>query len=139
MNTAPIKATAIIRGRSGPDLDKLPARRLQAAALFRQGPSVSAVARELGACRQTASQWHSAWNKAGQAALKTQRQPGRPDRLDDNQKRELRQAIARGPLKEGWQTDLWTLPRITQLIRQHFGVADAPGHGWRVVREPPWS
>jgi transposase len=37
------------------------------------------------------------------------------------------------------RTDLWTLPRVTELIHQHFGVRYHPAHGWKALTALGWS
>jgi transposase len=36
--------------------------------------------------------------------------------------------LARGALRAGYTTDLWTVPRVTELIQQEFGVRYHPAH-----------
>ena len=38
-----------------------------------------------------------------------------------SQRRELMRALTRGALAENFPTDLWTLPRVGQLIERRFG------------------
>jgi transposase len=47
--------------------------------------------------------------------------------------------LTRGPLHAGYQTDLWTLPRVTALIQQEFGVGYHPAHVWKVLTALRWS
>jgi len=39
--------------------------------------------------------------------------------------------LTRGALRAWFGTDLWTLPRGTELIHQQFGVRYHPAHVWR--------
>ena len=45
----------------------------------------------------------------------------------------------RGPGAYGYGTDLWTLPRIAQVIEQKTGVHYHPGHVWKLLRQMGWS
>jgi transposase len=65
-------------------------------------------------------------------ALK-RRPRGRPSGLVDAQRRELMQALKAGALAEGFATDLWTLPRVGQLIERRFGRAYSESQVWRIL------
>jgi hypothetical protein len=41
--------------------------------------------------------------------------------------------LVKGPLRAGYRTELWTLPRIAEVIHQHFGVRHHPSHVWRIL------
>jgi transposase len=47
--------------------------------------------------------------------------------------------LTRGALRAGYRTDLWTLPRVTELIHQEFGVRYHPAHVWKVLTALGWS
>src|SRR6266496_3951796 len=64
---------------------------------------------------------------------------GRPTRLSVKQLREVQKALVRGPGAYGYATDLWTLPRIAQVIEQTTGVRYHPGHVWKLLRQMGWS
>jgi transposase len=60
--------------------------------------------------------------RRGAAALRAKKASGRPPKLDRRQKRSLSAALLRGATAAGFATDLWTCPRIAQLIRRRWGV-----------------
>ena len=64
---------------------------------------------------------------------------GRPPWLTDAQKERLQGALLEGADAHGFGTDLWTLPRITELIERLFDVRYHPGHVWWVLRDLGWS
>jgi transposase len=43
------------------------------------------------------------------------------------------QALKAGALTEGFPTDLWTLPRVGQLIERRFGRAYSESQVWRIL------
>jgi hypothetical protein len=49
------------------------------------------------------------------------------------------EAVKPGALQAGYRTDLWTLPRVTELIHQKFGVRYHPAHVWKVLTALGWS
>ena len=51
----------------------------------------------------------------------------------------LKRALTDGAMHHGFGTDLWTLPRIAQVIEKLFGVRYHPGHVWRVMHRLGWS
>jgi transposase len=41
--------------------------------------------------------------------------------------------------RHGWSTELWTLPRIADLIARKFGVQYDQSGVWRLLRRLGWS
>jgi transposase len=113
-------------------------RRLQAAALFAQGVSNAEIGRRLHVSRQSVSGWYQRWKEQGEAALKA-RLPGPQSRLSQEQRQQIVAALLQGPQAHGFDTPLWTLERIAELIARLTGVSYHPGHVWYVLREMHWS
>src|ERR1039458_2762815 len=108
------------------DFDALEARRLRAAGLLQRGQSQAEVARVLGAHRQRVHRWAKRVEREGRAALKKAGRAGRKPRLGAAQLRRIAQELKRGPEVLGYETSLWTAPRVADLIaRSHsnFGVS----------------
>jgi transposase len=114
-------------------------RRLAAAALFKQGIAQTEVARQLGVSRQAVSVWFAAWKKRGNKALASAGRAGRKPRLTSSQLKKVEAALLKGPRANGFDADLWSLPRIAEVIAHQTGVRYHPGHVWRVMRELGWS
>jgi transposase len=114
-------------------------RRLQAGRLFAQGLPQAEVARRLAVSRQTASRWHARWRHGGRAGLAGPGRWGRPPRLTDRDWRRVERALLAGAVAQGFDTDLWTLPRIAEVIWRLTGVAYHPGHVWWLLRRHHWS
>jgi transposase len=114
-------------------------RRLQAARLFQQGLSQAEVARRLGVSRQTASRWHARWRQGGRAGLAGPGRWGRPSRLSQADWRRVEHVLLAGAQAHGFDTDLWTLPRIAEVIWRLTGVSYHPGHVWWLLRRHHWS
>jgi transposase len=47
--------------------------------------------------------------------------------------------LGKGPQAFGFDTDLWTLGRIAEVIERLTGVGYHPGHVWRLLRRLHWS
>ena len=121
------------------DYASLEARRLQAAKLFEQGLSQAAVSRKLGVKPASVCRWHGAWEEGGKQALRRKGAAGRKARITAAQLRQLENALLKGPLAQGYHSELWTLERIGALIQQSFGVRYYRGHVWKLLRQMGWS
>jgi transposase len=113
----------------------LEARRLQAAELFAQGRSQAEVARALGVSRQSAHLWHTRFTRGGVDALRSRGPSGPDPKLTDAQLAKVEEALLAGAMANGFDTDLWTLERITVVITQLTGVRYHPGHVWVILRQ----
>ena len=121
------------------DFEGLERRRMRAVRLFEEGESQATVARRLGVSRTTAMRWAQAWEAEGPESLRAAGRAGRKPRLSSEQLDQVEQALLEGPLAFGYRTELWTLPRVAQLIERITGVRYHPGHVWRVMRQLGWS
>lgn len=107
-------------------------RRLRAGRMLRRGVAQAEVARRVSVTRTTVSQWNAQLQSGGLEALK-RRPRGRPAGLESSQRRELMQALKAGALAEGFPTDLWTLPRVGQLIERRFSRSYSESQVWRIL------
>jgi len=121
------------------DFKALERRRLKAARLFEQGMMQAEVARRLDVSSMTASRWWRTWKAEGREGLRAAGRAGRKPRLTVPELIQIEEALRRGPLAHGYSTDLWTLPRIRDVIERVTGVHYHEGHVWRVMRGLGWS
>jgi transposase len=121
------------------DLAAMEARRLHAARLFARGESQGAVAKALGVSRVSAHHWFHAWKAEGRAGLRGAGRAGRKPQLEAAQLATVERALRTGPRAHGFSTDLWTLPRVAEVIERLTGVRHHPGHVWRLLRRLGWS
>lgn len=117
----------------------LEARRRRAVALLRRGLGVRAVARQVGCSPGSVSRWQAAVAKGGRAALRAKPAPGRPRRLSARQRARLLRLLLQGATAHGYRTELWTLPRVADLIWRTFRVRYHPAHVWKILRGEGWS
>lgn len=108
-------------------------KRLRAARMFEKGYGVAEVAKRLGVVRQAAYRWKWAWDAGGRPALASKGQAGRKSKLSAAQEQKVVAALLAGPAKQGYKTELWTLPRLSLLIEKLTGVRYHPGHVWRLM------
>jgi len=119
--------------------EQLQARRLQAIALLKYGCSQSETARKLGVSPSAVSQWKQAHAQGGNDALTAQVHPGPVPKLSSKQCQQLLVLLKQGPRKHGWTTELWTLPRIAELIARKFDVHYDQSGVWRLLRRLGWT
>jgi transposase len=121
------------------DFAALEKRRLEAIRLLEKGLSQAETARRVGVARQSVSRWAQQYQQEGRAALKHAGRAGRKPLLSEPDRRRLAQMLLRGPQALGYETPLWTCPRVAHLIEQQFGVRYHQGHVWKVLIGLGWS
>jgi len=114
-------------------------RRQAAIKELRQGASQAEVARKFKVSRNAVSKWRKAFEQEGKNSFKPKYSPGRPQRLNSEQKRRLKKMMLRGPQAHGWKTDLWTTARIASLIQREFGVSYHRDHVGRIIHQLGFS
>src|SRR5512133_3894253 len=102
--------------------NQLAQRRREAVSLSQQGYGPAQIARLLNTTPQSVCRWLVQYRRKGAAGLDPRPVPGRPPKLAARQQRALVRCLLRGASAFGFATDLWTCPRIAQLIRRQWGV-----------------
>ena len=108
-------------------------------ALLEAGHGVRETARQVGASPGSVTHWRQAYEKNGEPALTAHSPPGRSPQLNDQQTRRLEQLLLQGPGRHGYASELWTLKRVAEVIRKHFGVTYDPSGVWHVLHRMGWS
>ena len=121
------------------NFDALEQRRLKAFALLKQGTHQAEVARQVGVHRQSVSRWAKQVEESGRAGLKKAGRAGRKPRLSEANLKVIERELKRGPQALGYETDLWTLARVADLIEQRCGVRFTVGHVWWLLGKLGWS
>lgn len=124
--------------RSG-TAEQLQERRLRAMTLLEEGYSQTDVACCLGVAPSAVCQWKRAYAEGGEDSLAASKHPGPTPKLSSKQCDRLLKYLQQGPTKHGWKTELWTLPRIVELIERKFGVEYDQSGVWRLMRRLGWS
>jgi transposase len=112
---------------------ELERRRRRAVQLVHQGEKPSTVARILGVNRNSLYRWRQAATDKGDR-LAAKPHPGPTPRLSDAQVAELDGLLRQGAKAHGWPDALWTVKRVTELIRRHFHVSFHPEHVRKLLR-----
>ena len=90
--------------------------------MLEQGHSQAEVARRVGVAPNSVWRWWKAYREGGKSALRAKPATGRRPKLSAEQKEDLCRRLVQGARASGFPTDLWTCPRIAQLIRRCYRV-----------------
>ena len=112
--------------------DELERRRRQAVRALAEGQSRQAVAAVLGVHPNSVSRWARAARRPDGLAAKPS--PGPTPGLSDADLRRLERLLVQGPKAHGWANELWTAPRVTEVIRRHFGLSFHPEHVRKILK-----
>ena len=78
------------------------------------GDSVEEAARKVGVTKRVAYVWQKRWNRDGYSGLLPRYAGGRPSKLTDDQKSDLKFYLR--------MQGNWTTARVRELIKEKFGV-----------------
>jgi transposase len=118
---------------------ELERRRRRAIELLEKGHAPVDVARMLGVDRRSVRRWKAAHRERGSKGIEARPTPGRPPKLDGRQRARLERRLMKGARAAGYESDLWTCPRIADVIAEEFGVFYHPNHIGRLLRSLGWS
>lgn len=119
--------------------EELERRRRRGVALLLKGHGVREVARMVGVTPGAVVAWRKQYEKNGDAGLAAKPHPGRKPKLSLAQRKRLIRLLKKGPKAHRYKTDLWTLPRVAEVIHKQFGVRYDPSHVWRILNAMDWS
>jgi transposase len=100
-----------------------------------EGYSTQEVADFLGVDDSTVRRWVALFRDQGGQGLGARPVPGRPPKLTSAQEKIVRRWLAENPMKLGFATELWTAPRLAELIEQEFGIHFHPKYLSAWLRE----
>lgn len=112
-------------------------KRKQGFEMLKKGMKKSVISKKLGVNRRTVYNWSLRLAKSED--WRDRKQPGSKSRLTKNQKEKLKEIIDSGPRTYGYDTDLWTLKRISEVISKEFNVNYNTTHIWRVLKNLGYS
>jgi len=114
-------------------------RRLRAWQLKQQGWSQKAIADAMGVTQGAVSQWMKAAQQQGEAGLKRKIASGAPRRIKAEQEQQLVELLQQGASQQGFVGEVWTLPRVAQVIHRTFGIEYSAKQVGRVLKRLGWS
>lgn len=107
--------------------------------LYESGWQQKEIAEALGVAESTVSEWVQKGKTGGIAALRNQPGRGRKPKLSENQRKELPELLQRGAEAYGFHGEVWTNPRIAQVIHREFGISYHPAHVSRIMDKLGWT
>jgi transposase len=114
-------------------------RRRRALQLVDDGVCLNEVARRLSCNASSVMRWRNQRAQQGEGVYTVHASPGRPARLDADQKKALSTILLAGAPAQGYRTDLWTTARVADVIHRVFGVTYHRDHVGRVLHDLGFS
>jgi transposase len=114
-------------------------RRRRAWELYEMGWTQAMIAVALDVTEAAVSQWIKTARANGPDALGSKSRHGQAARLSEEQLHVLLALLDCGPGAFGFRGDLWTCPRIAQIIEHVFGVRYHPDHVRRLLHRVRWT
>ncbi len=114
-------------------------RRILAVERIMEGYTTQEVAEFLGTDPSSVRRWRAQFEAGGWAGLLAQSVPGRPPRLSCTQQKIVRRWLRGLATEWGFATDLWSGPRLAQLIAEEFGLTFHPDYLGVWLRERGYS
>jgi transposase len=112
---------------------ELERRRRRAVDLLNQGESAADIARILGVARPSVYRWRQQ-AQARPDGLAAKPHQGPKPLLSDQQLEHLEDLLLDGATAHGWANELWTAPRVAEVIRRHFGITYHPEHVRKLLK-----
>jgi transposase len=109
--------------------------RVRAVAAVRRGIPITEVADAYGVNRTTIFRWATRERKGGENGLHRQPGSGRPRKLEAVDWADFWSIVLQPASEFGFETDLWTVARIHQVIQQEFAVVVSKDTIWRRLRD----
>jgi transposase len=107
--------------------------------LLGRGVSKVRIAEALGVSYVTVYRWEQRRRGLGADSWRDRAKPGRPPRLSSAQRAKLMALLVAGARVRGYPTDLWTLKRVAEVIREEFGPRYSLPGVWSVLRDLGFS
>lgn len=100
-----------------------------------QGQPLGQVAAAYGVDRTTLYRWVRRFEIGGEQGLQRKLGSGRPRLLPRFDVFALNDVLVEPASEFGFETDLWTVKRVRQVVQEHYGVAVSARTIWRRLRD----
>ena len=97
------------------------------------------VGRLLGVAASSIMRWSKARDQYGNDGLKIRFSTGRPRRLKAREHTRVLKLLKQGALSHGFDSDSWTVARVTELIKREFGVEYQTTNVYRLLHKIGWE
>lgn len=114
-------------------------RRVLAMERLLEGYTTEEVAEFLGTDSSSVRRWRAQFEAGGWPALEARSGAGRPPRLSCTQEKLVRRWLKHSATEHGFANELWSAPRLAQVIAQEFGVRFHPDYLGIWLRERGYS
>jgi len=104
-------------------------------AVVDRGLAVGGVAKAFKTDRTTVFRWIKRYEQHGENGLCRQAGSGRPRKLKELESRRLWNLVLQPATNFGYETDLWTVGRVHQVVQERLKVVISKDTIWRRLRE----
>ena len=111
------------------------ARRLKAGIYFKQGKTQAWVANKLNVTTAATCQWYAMWKSSRDKGLKSKGNCGVHSPITEYKLKKIIQTLEKGPLKAGFDSDMWTLERVRRVVKRETKQDYHIGHIWKILTE----
>ncbi len=127
-------------GRTPGKASRLQERRERAVELVeKEKLSQVEAARRMKVDPRTIRKWMEWHRGRGKRKLQARATPGRPSRLSEKTRKKLENLLLKGPRAAGYSTDLWSCPRVAEVIRRELGIRYHIDYISILLRKLGWS
>ena len=118
--------------------DAKTAKRLMVALAYRDGTPVGTLSDRYDIPKSTIYYWLDRFEERPiPEAIEDEDRPGRPSKLDDDERNRLEQVVENPPAEYGLDDHEWTPEALQAYIEQEFDVTYSLGHVRRLIRQLP--
>lgn len=113
--------------------------RRRCAVLHQQGWKQGAIAQALGLTQGWVSRTLTKYRQQGQDALAWRKPAGATAKLTTEQLAQLVEELNKGAEHHGFPGQVWTRPRVNEVIKRLFGVSYDPSQVGRLLKKVEWT
>ncbi len=136
MNSLEDVSPELLRTALSRATDAKAAKRLMVALAVKDGESVSTLSRRYGIPQSTIYYWLSRFEERSfTEALADEPRPGRPRKLEDDERLALASDLDGPPSACGYDGEEWSPTQVRDHIERAYGVDYSVGHVRRLLRE----
>ena len=109
-------------------------KRLMVAIAYKDGVPVSTLSDRYGVPESTLYYWLDRFeSEPVESAIRDEDRPGRPSKLDPDQRDRLRSDLADPPTEHGFDAETWTPALVRTHVDRRFDVSYSKGHARRLL------